>query len=60
MRGRAFAAFDILWQAGRLLTLLGGGLPADPVGIRVYALGGLLLLAASAVGAAGIRSTARA
>jgi len=37
-----------------MLSLLGGGLLADTVGIRaVYLLGGLLLLAAAAVGAAG-------
>jgi len=42
---------DVLWQTGRLISLLGGGLLADTVGIRaVYVLGGLLLLAAAAVG----------
>lgn len=61
LRGRAFAGFDMLWQTGRLLSLLGGGLLADTVGIRaVYLLSGLLLLAAAAVGAAGARSTASA
>ena len=56
LRGRAFAGFDVLWQTGRLLSLLGGGLLADAVGIRaVYLLGGLLLLAAAAVGALGAR-----
>ena len=54
LRGRAFAGFDVLWQTGRLLSLLGGGLLADAVGVRaVYLLGGVLLLAAAAVGAAG-------
>jgi len=54
LRGRAFAGFDVLWQSGRMLSLLGGGSLADTVGIRaVYLLGGLLLLAAAAVGAAG-------
>lgn len=58
LRGRAFAAFDMLWQSGRLLSLLGGGLLADAVGIRaVYLLGGLLLLAAAAVGTVGARSS---
>ena len=53
LRGRAFAGFDVLWQTGRMLSLLGGGLLADAVGIQaVYLLGGLLLLAAAAVGAA--------
>lgn len=52
LRGRAFAGFDVLWQSGRMLSLLGGGLLADAVDIRaVYLLGGLLLLAAAAVGA---------
>jgi len=44
LRGRAFAGFDVLWQTGRMLSLLGGGLLADAVGIQaVYLLGGLLL-----------------
>ena len=61
LRGRAFAGFDMLWQTGRLLSLLGGGLLADAVGIQaVYLLGGLLLLAAAAVGAAGTRTAAQA
>ncbi len=52
LRGRAFAGLDILWQSGRLLSLLGGGLLADTLGIQaVYLLGGLLLLTAAAVGA---------
>ena len=56
LRGRAFAGFDVLWQTGRMLSLLGGGLLADMVGIRaVYLLGGLLLLAAAAVGGAAAR-----
>lgn len=60
LRGRAFAGFDVLWQSGRMLSLLGGGLLADAVGIRaVYLLGGLLLLAAAAVGAAGARGASR-
>lgn len=59
LRGRAFAGLDVLWQSGRMLSLLGGGLLADAVGIRaVYLLGGLLLLTAAAVGGvAGARST---
>lgn len=57
LRGRAFAGFDVLWQTGRMLSLLGGGLLADTVGIRaVYLLGGLLLLAAAAVGSVAARS----
>ncbi len=58
-RGRAFAGFDMLWQTGRLLSLLGGGLLADAVGIRaVYLLGGILLLIAAAVGSLGARTAA--
>lgn len=57
LRGRAFAGFDVLWQSGRLLSLLGGGLLADAVGIRaVYLLGELLLLAAAAAGGRAVRS----
>ena len=57
LRGRAFAGFDVLWQSGRMLSLIGGGLLADAVGIQaVYLFGGLLLLAAAAVGACGSRS----
>jgi MFS family permease len=58
VRGRVFAGFDVLWQTGRLLSLLLGGLLADLVGIRaVYYLGAILLLAAAAAGSAGLRST---
>lgn len=58
LRGRIFAAFDMLWQTGRLLSLLGGGLLADTVGIRaVYYLGAALLLVAATVGWTGLRST---
>lgn len=57
LRGRAFAGFDMLWQTGRLLSLLGGGLLADAVGIRaVYVVGGVLLLAAAAGGSLAARA----
>jgi len=60
LRGRAFAGFDVLWQTGRMISLLGGGLLADAVGIQAaYLLGGLLLLAAAGVGVLGSRSAAR-
>lgn len=53
LRGRAFAGFDVLWQFGRMASLIGGGLLADAYGIRsVYVIGGLLLLAAAVTGAA--------
>jgi MFS family permease len=56
-RGRIFASFDMLWQTGRLLSLLVGGLLADALGIRsVYYVGAALLLAAAAVGWTGLRS----
>ena len=61
LRGRAFAGFDVLWQSGRLLSLLGGGLLADTLGIRaVYLLGGLLLLTAAAVGSHAARTASGA
>ena len=56
LRGRVFAGFDLLWQSGRLLSLLAGGLLADTLGIRaVYYLGATLLLAAAAAGWLGLR-----
>lgn len=59
LRGRAFAGFDVLWQCGRMVSLLGGGLLADAVGIQaVYLLGGVLLLSAAAAGTAGARTAA--
>jgi MFS family permease len=54
-RGRVFAGMDLLWQSGRLVSLAGGGLLADTIGIRaVYYLGGVLLLLAGALGLAGL------
>jgi predicted MFS family arabinose efflux permease len=54
-RGRVFAGFDLLWQAGRLASLALGGVAADALGIRtVYYLGGLLLLVAGTIGFAGL------
>lgn len=51
LRGRAFSGFDVIWQSGRLVSLLGGGLLLDAAGVRaVYVLGGALLLTAAAVG----------
>ena len=59
VRGRVFAGFDVLWQTGRLLSLLLGGLLADLLGIRaVYYLGGVLLIAAAIIGWAGLRAAA--
>ena len=50
-RGRVFAVFDVVWQSGRLLSLLLGGWAADRYGIRaVYVIGGSLLLGAGIYG----------
>jgi MFS family permease len=50
VRGRVMAAFDLTWQAGRLISLGVGGVLADHLGIRaVYYLGGSLLLLAAAI-----------
>ncbi|WP_078592129.1 MFS transporter [Streptomyces megasporus] len=50
-RGRVLTAFDMLWQTGRLASLVLGGLVADAVGVRwVYLVGGILLLAAATLG----------
>ncbi|MFC4371674.1 MFS transporter [Citricoccus nitrophenolicus] len=58
LRGRIFATFDMLWQSGRLLSLLLGGIAADLFGIRaVFYLGGALLLAAAWTGWRGLRNT---
>jgi MFS family permease len=54
-RGRVFAGFDLMWQAGRLASLVLGGVVADALGVRaVYYIGGLLLLLAGAIGLAGL------
>jgi MFS family permease len=51
LRGRIFSAFDLIWQAMRLASLLAGGLLADTIGIRaVYYLGGALMAAAALAG----------
>jgi hypothetical protein len=57
---RAIADEVLTVQTGRLLSLLGGGLLADAVGIRaVYLLGGLLLLPAADVGSLATRAAAQ-
>ncbi len=54
-RGRVFAGFDLLWQAGRLASLALGGVAADVMGVQaVYGLGGGLLLVAGTVGLVGL------
>jgi len=53
LRGRIFAFYDVVWQSARLMSIGIGGVLADAIGIRaVYVLGGLLLLAAGALGLA--------
>ncbi len=51
LRGRVFSAFDLIWQAMRLASLLLGGVVADAFGVRsVYYLGAALLLLAALAG----------
>ncbi len=53
-----FAAFDLIWQAMRLASLLVGGVLADTLGIRaVFYSGGVLLLAAALAGVTASGST---
>ena len=57
-RGRVFAFYDVLWNTSRLVSLALGGALAELTDVRVvYAAGGLLLLAAAAVGLTGRAST---
>lgn len=54
-RGRVFAAFDLIWQLGRLASLGLGGLLADRSDIAaVYIAGAALLAAAALIGYAGL------
>jgi predicted MFS family arabinose efflux permease len=56
MRGCAIAAYDMIWQTGRLASLALGGIAAGTLGIQaVYLLGGLLFLVAGSIGLAGLR-----
>ncbi|MEU0510979.1 MULTISPECIES: MFS transporter [Amycolatopsis] len=55
VRGRVFAAFDMIWQLGRLASLSLGGWLADTSGIpAVYATGAVLLAAAAIITRAGL------
>ena len=59
-RGRVLAGFDLLWQVGRLVSLVLGGVVADAWGIRaVYYLGAVLLVAAAGAGWRGLRAHRR-
>jgi predicted MFS family arabinose efflux permease len=54
-RGRVFAAFDVIWQLGRLASLALGGWLADAAGITaVYTSGAALLIVAAVIGRAGL------
>ena len=56
LRGRIFAFYDVVWQSARLASLGLGGLAAEALDVRVvYVLGGLLLLAAGALGLVRLR-----
>lgn len=53
VRGRAFALYDMIWNAARLVSLGLGGLLADAIGIRaVYVASGGVLFVAAIVGLA--------
>ena len=55
LRGRAFALLDGVWQSGRLASIGAGGFAASAFGVRpLYAGGGVLLVVAALVGAAGL------
>lgn len=57
LRGRVFAFYDVVWQAGRLLSIGLGGVIADGFGITaVYWTGGVLLLGAGCLGLAAGRT----
>lgn len=56
VRGRVFSSFDLLWQLGRLASLVVGGVVADFLGITaVYYLGGALLFLAASLGWVSLR-----
>jgi MFS family permease len=60
LHGRVFSAFDLIWQAMRLASLLAGAWLADAVGIRaVFYTGGALLLAAALTGVTAARPPRR-
>jgi predicted MFS family arabinose efflux permease len=60
VRGRVFVFFDVVWNVARLLSLGFGGAIADAIGIRVvYAIGGVLLIAAAGLGSLGRASAVK-
>lgn len=57
LRGRVFSFYDVLWQSARLVSIAGGGILADRIGIRaVYVLAGALLVAAGVLGLMRVRA----
>ncbi len=59
LRGRVFSFYDVVWQSSRLVSIAGGGILADRIGIRaVYVLAGAVMVAAGAFGLARSRSPA--
>ncbi len=51
MRGRAFAGLDVVWQTGRLLSIVAGATLVTAIGIRsLFLVGGTLLGLAGFVG----------
>ncbi len=53
VRGRVFTLLEVTWNLLRLVSLAGGGLLAEAVGVRVvYYLGGSLLVLAGLLGLA--------
>ncbi len=57
LRGRIFATSDMLWQSGRLISLLAGGVIADTLGIQaVFYIGAALLFAAAWAGWRGLKT----
>lgn len=59
-RGRAFALLDVVWQAGRLVSIAAGGALAAWIGIRaLFVVGGAVLIAAGVVGLMTLRTHPR-
>ncbi len=53
VRGRVYTLLDVTWNLMRLVSLAGGGLLAETLGVRVvYYVGGSLLVAAGLLGLA--------
>ena len=58
LRGRVFSVYDVVWQSARLVSIAGGGVLADQLGIRaVYLLAGALLTGAGLLGLVRVRGS---